>query len=162
MILREAHFFWCTRVLADFRFGLPLLNQIHCSDKLRETVKPHLHLTQFPPSSDGIILWREAVKRWNVSMRDTMDRSQWPSCWHLGMDMVMAFTDTIEGGVPIVLGRPKLHREIRRVGKMHHDVDIHSFVCGNKQLVASLRSICQVCTERDGKQKYIVHKEKFD
>mmetsp|Transcript_98202 Transcript_98202/g.225408 ORF Transcript_98202/g.225408 Transcript_98202/m.225408 type:complete len:740 (+) Transcript_98202:70-2289(+) len=159
---REAHFFWCTRNSADFRFAAPLLTRIAEGDELREVVKPHLHLTKLPPAATPeALLWNEAVRRWNETTRDSMDRSAWPSCWVAGCDLVIGLTDTVPGGVPIILGRPKLQREIRRVGKLSPDVDVHTFVCGNKELVASLKSICEVCSQRDDKQKYVVHQERF-
>jgi len=159
----EAHFFWCTRNVDDFRFAAPLLTRVTESRALCEVITEHLHLTKLPDAkTPEAILWREGVRRWNKAAQQKIPDHEWPSCWRAGVDMVVAFTGTIPGGIPIVLGRPNFEQEIRGLGKQNPAVDIHVFVCGNKAMVQSLKSVCDVCSNRDSQeQHYIVHHERF-
>eukprot|EP00929_Paragymnodinium_shiwhaense_P096308 TRINITY_DN5786_c0_g1_i5.p1 TRINITY_DN5786_c0_g1~~TRINITY_DN5786_c0_g1_i5.p1 ORF type:complete len:894 (-),score=113.88 TRINITY_DN5786_c0_g1_i5:291-2972(-) len=68
--------------------------------------------------------------------------------------------------LPVAFGRPDWKHELPAVGKTWPEDDLHIYVCGNNQLVASLKEVCDHCNDNAslqgrGDQRFNLHYERF-
>eukprot|EP00929_Paragymnodinium_shiwhaense_P026017 TRINITY_DN15573_c0_g1_i3.p1 TRINITY_DN15573_c0_g1~~TRINITY_DN15573_c0_g1_i3.p1 ORF type:complete len:870 (+),score=124.73 TRINITY_DN15573_c0_g1_i3:63-2612(+) len=60
---------------------------------------------------------------------------------------VAAIADIPKGQsmLPVAFGRPDFKTEVAAIGRAWPEQDVHVYVCGNDQLIASLKDVCKAC-----------------
>jgi ferredoxin-NADP reductase len=73
--------------------------------------------------------------------------------------------------LPVTFGRPDFEKELRAIGQHTPNHDVHTYICGNDQIVKSLQNVCNVleaesrCQTEDKNrmsyQRFLVTYERF-